>query len=64
MKKINILLLSLLLIFTCSLGVEAKNDTEISKDETVYINLQDNGSVKEVLVVNHIYTPQAGTYVD
>ncbi|MEE0776855.1 MAG: hypothetical protein U0M15_07340 [Bacillota bacterium] len=37
---------------------------EIEKTETVYAELNSDGSVKNVMVVNHINTPRAGTYVD
>ncbi len=37
---------------------------ELSKDETIYANLDYDGSVKEIYVVNRINTPEAGLYED
>ncbi len=47
-------------------GAENKPGAEIEaeKDETVYISLDRDGSVKEINVVNRIQTPKEGTYID
>ncbi|MEG1497264.1 MAG: hypothetical protein RR385_07790 [Clostridiales bacterium] len=64
-NKFIIILTGLILLFTLSLGVSAQDVTStIIKDETVYMDLNSDGSIKEVLVVNHIITPTEGTYVD
>ncbi len=64
MKKITALLAVFILLFSFSAMAQASEIKDITKDETVYINLDSNGSVKEILVVNHIDTPTAGTYID
>ncbi len=38
--------------------------TDIDKDETVYISLESDGSIQNIIVVNHIETPKDGIYVD
>lgn len=52
------------LLFCLTGGLSAAEITDFDKDETVYLNLNSDGSIKEVLVVNHIATPTEGTYVD
>lgn len=67
MKKISQILgviWVVLLTLGFSVGILAEESATIAKDETVYINLNSNGSINEVLTVNHIDTPEPGTYVD
>ncbi len=49
-------------------SVNAANETnqiqQINKDETVYINLNHDGSILNMNVVNYIQTPQNGIYED
>lgn len=66
MKKSAILLLSLLLLFsfTAAAGPQTGSDQELLKDETVYVNLHADGSIKQIYVVNRIEAKKAGVYTD
>lgn len=63
---------SLIMLFTVLLALSpaaaaaeaAETDLQPVKDETVYINLQTDGSIEEIYVVNRLETPQPGRYTD
>ncbi len=65
MKKLKqtpaVVILILLAVLLLSFPAAAE---ESGKTETVYAELNSDGSVEKVMVVNHIQTPQAGTYID
>lgn len=67
MKKQISLLLSLVLLLTlttASAATQANSEKELVKDETVYANLNADGSIQQIYVVNRIETPEQGVYKD
>ncbi|MDO4542015.1 MAG: hypothetical protein Q4C00_04190 [Bacillota bacterium] len=64
MRKIIAIFIGLILAVSFSAGAYAAENDDLMKDETIYINLNSNGSVEQVQAVNHIATPEAGIYVD
>ena len=51
MKK----LLSILIVLTLILSTFSLSFAEVLKDETIYVNLDYNGSAQNIKVVNRIY---------
>ncbi|MDD2282992.1 MAG: hypothetical protein PHS56_00875 [Eubacteriales bacterium] len=67
MKKLASLLLSIILILTltaASAVSQANEEQALIKDETVYANLNADGSIGQIYVVNRIETPEKGVYTD
>ncbi len=67
MKKLASLLLSIILILTltaASAVSQANEEQALIKDETVYANLNADGSIGQIYVVNRIETPKKGVYTD
>mgnify|MGYP000847448327 FL=1 len=67
MKKLTSLLLSMILILTltaASAVSQANEEQALIKDETVYANLNADGSIGQIYVVNRIETPEKGVYTD
>lgn len=66
MKKIACLLLSLTLLFSFTAAAAPTSGPEqpAIKDETVYANLNADGSISRIYVVNRLETPKEGRYVD
>lgn len=67
MKKLASLLLSIILILTlttASAVSQANEEQALIKDETVYANLNADGSIGQIYVVNRIETPGKGVYTD
>ena len=62
-RKLAALSLALLLIFS-ALPVRAFAEEPLAKEEVVYVNLNADGSVKEVNVVNIFHLETAGTITD
>lgn len=67
MKKLSSFCLALVLLFTltaASAAPPAGTEQALVKDETVYANLNYDGSLDQVYVVNRIETPNEGVYKD
>lgn len=67
MKKPVSLLLSIILVLTltaASAVSQANEEQALIKDETVYANLNADGSIGQIYVVNRIETPEKGVYTD
>ena len=67
MKKRGSFFLALILLFTLTTASAAPLATQeqgLVKDETVYANLNADGSLREIYVVNRLETLKAGEYTD